>query len=500
MKPIYYFVALATVFGLGACNPNNLEVAPGNPTEASYFSSELDLEALIRGVYAKQSELYGFRAGNYVHAVYHLPGDDITTTGANPLETFATLQPNVGTLTNYYTSLYRIVYRANTALDKLNTVPDGVYQTAGLKDKHRGEALFMRGLAYFWLTNTFGTSPLRTDRLSSLDQVSAPSVAEGQLLDQAIRDFTEAASLLPESWTAQNLGRATSHAANGMLGKSLVFRGTIAKNTADFTAAAAALGKIKNRSLMANFADNFAADRENNAESLFEFQASQPANFDNVYLPDDFEPGGVGSTSGFWGFYEPNNSLLFGAPRFIATKKLLAAFDPADPRLAVTMNPATRDIRKYWTRDVKTTNPSASANNARILRYADALLLQAESLVQSGGSVADAIGFVNQVRTRARTMVAGGTVPANLATTLTAAQAMEAIRTERFLELAGEESHRWFDLRRWHKGGQINLTSGFDFSSDQPANFTFDANKNLLFPIPLSETDNNPNAKQNTGY
>ncbi|GAA4394520.1 hypothetical protein GCM10023187_00440 [Nibrella viscosa] len=39
---------------------------------------------------------------------------------------------------------------------------------------------------------------------------------------------------------------------------------------------------------MANFADNFAADRENNAESLYEFQASQPPDTDNVFLPDDF--------------------------------------------------------------------------------------------------------------------------------------------------------------------------------------------------------------------
>ncbi|RIV23954.1 RagB/SusD family nutrient uptake outer membrane protein [Fibrisoma montanum] len=500
MKSFLYSAVLALTLAMGACNPDNLEVAPGNPTESSFFTSELDFEALIRGVYAKQVELYGYRVGGYVHAVRHLPGDDITTTGANPLETFASLQPNVGTLTNYYTTLYRIIYRANTALDKINTVADGVYLTPGLKDRHRGEALFLRGLSYFWLANTFGTSPLRVERLNSLDQVAAPSATEGQLLDQAVKDFTEAASLLPEAWDARNAGRATSNAANGMLGKSLVFRGTINKTAADFTAAVAAFSKIRNRSLVANFADNFAADRENNAESLYEFQASQPPNTDNVFLSDDFEPGGVGTTSGWWGLFEPNNSLLFGTARFIATRKLLAAFDPADPRRDLTLNPTTRDIRKYWTRDQKTSNPGASANNARILRYADVLLLQAEAIVQSGGAVADAMALVNQVRTRARNMVPNGTVPANLPTTLTAAQAMDAIRNERLLELAGEESHRWFDLRRWHKGGQINLSSGFDFSSDQPTLLGFDANKHLLFPIPLAETDNNPNVKQNPGY
>lgn len=500
MKTIRYSAAFALIVMLGACDPDNLNVAPGNPTEASFFTSELDYEGLVRGVYAKLSELYGYRAGGWVHAVRHLPGDDITTTGANPLETFASLQPNVSTLSNYYLSLYRVIYRANTALDKIGSVSEGVYRTTGLKERHRGEVLFLRGMAYFWLANTFGTSPLRTDRLTSLEQVTSPSVKDGELLDQAIKDFTEAASLLPETWDARNAGRATSNAANGMLGKSLVFRGTINKTAADFTAALAAFTRLRNRSLVADFADNFAADRENNAESLFEYQASQPPGTDNVFLADDFEPGGVGSTSGYWGFFEPNNSLLFGAARFVATRKLLAAFDAADPRRDVTLNPANRDIRKYWTRDQKTSNPGASANNARILRYADVLLLQAEALVQSGGSVAEAIGLVNQVRTRARNMRTGGTVPANLPTTLTAAQAMDAIRTERLLELAGEESHRWFDLRRWHRGGQIDLGSSFDFSSDQPTQFGFDIAKHLLFPIPLSETDNNPEVKQNQGY
>jgi hypothetical protein len=497
IKPIACSIGLALT--LAACNPDNLNITPGNPTEETYFTAESDFEGIIRGVYAKQSELYGYRAGGYVHAVRHLPGDDITTTGANPMETFASLQPAVATLTNYYTSLYRIIYRANAALDKINTVADGVYRTAGLKDRHRGEALFMRGLCYFWLANTFGTSPLITERLESLDDVSVPSVNDGQLLEQAIKDFTEAAGLLPEAWDIGNAGRATSTAANGMLGKCLVFRATINKTSADYTAAIAAFSKIKNRVLVADFADNFAADRENNTESLFEFQASSTSN-DNTSLPDDFEPGGAGSVSGYWGFYEPGNPLWGGTARFIATKKLLAAFDPADPRLEVTINPATRDIRKYWTRDRKTTSSSASANNARILRYADVLLLQAEAIVQSGGSISDAIVLINQIRTRARNMKSSGTIPANLPTTMTAAEAILAIRTERFIELAGEESHRWFDLRRWHKGGQINLASGFDFSSDQPTQFGFDVNKNLLFPIPLSETDNNPNVKQNPGY
>jgi starch-binding outer membrane protein, SusD/RagB family len=500
MKRISIYILL--LLPLASCNESNLDITPGSPVESNFYKEEIDLDGLVRGIYAKQTELYNYRANGYVHAVRHLPGDDVTTVQTSPFETFATLQPNTGQLFQMYISLYRIVSRANTAIVKVNEAAEaGVYKTQGLKDYHLGEAYFMRGFAYFHLSNYFGTSPLNTERIT-LDNAYGNSVAEGELLNQAIKDFTEAAKLLPESWDIRSTGRATKNAAYGFLGKSLVFRGSIAKTAADYTAAIQAFDAIKGRSLMPDFSDNFDAKKENNVESLWEFQASQPPNNDNFFLAagDDFEQGGVGSTSAWWGIYQPGNAVLFGTPNYLATKKLAAAFDPADPRLERTLNPANRNIRKYWLSDQVTSRAGGSANNPRILRYADVLLLKAEALVQSGGLIAEAVLLINQIRTRARLLKAGGTVPADYnSAAATPAQVMEWIRTERLLELAGEESHRWFDLRRWHKGGQIDL-SKWDFSTDQVANFGFDANKHLLFPIPIQETDNNQNVKQNTGY
>ena len=66
---------------------------------------------------------------------------------------------------------------------------------------------------------------------------------------------------------------------------------------------------------------------------------------------------------------------------------------------------------------------------------------------------------------------------------------------ERFIELCGEEGHRWTDLRRWHAAGYINLGtwSATDFGYKYEAeNFDFDVNKHLLYPIPISELDRNP--------
>jgi hypothetical protein len=115
--------------------------------------------------------------------------------------------------------------------------------------------------------------------------------------------------------------------------------------------------------------------------------------------------------------------------------------------------------------------------------------------VQSNGSTAEAIDLINQVRTRAR---GTGTEPANFNTAETnRTTIMQWIMDERLRELAGE-GQRWFDLRRWHLQGIINLNSAF-FSSNTTGT-SFQAPKHLYFPIPTSETDVNPNVKQNEGY
>ena len=73
---------------------------------------------------------------------------------------------------------------------------------------------------------------------------------------------------------------------------------------------------------------------------------------------------------------------------------------------------------------------------------------------------------------------------------------MQWIMDERLRELAGE-GQRWFDLRRWHMQGVITLSSAF-FSSNLPV--SFQPEKHILFPIPTSELDVNPNVKQNPNY
>ncbi len=497
LKSTLVLLTISVCFVINSCDKNKLDLLPHGPTEQSYFTKEDDFTKAVLGVYAKMSDFFSYNGGGpQIHA-FLLPGDDITTNDNNEaFETFGPLQPSNGTLSGLFSQHYQLIARANVVLEKIAAAESGVYTTPGLDQFHKGETLFLRGYAYYNLWNFFGTAPLVTERVTNDNQFSPSGTTGTQLLDQAIADFSAAAGLLPATWDDANRGRVTTNSANGMLGKSLVFRASAANAAADYTAAIAAFNKISGASLISNFEDNFSFDTENNEESLFEYQASQAFGFDNVWLSNDFD-NAVGALSIFWGFYD-NNFALFGRSRFYVTDKVVNTFNVDDPRIAFTFDPADKTVKKYVTRDKKSQSGVASVNNYRILRYADVLLLRAEATLQSGGSTADAIGLINQVRARARN-ISGSMDPVDHSLGETdKAVIMQWIMDERLMELAGE-GQRWFDLRRWALGNIVTLSNDF-FSSNVSTNMNFQSPKNLNFPIPNSEIDVNPNVTQNPGY
>lgn len=497
--PILFFAS----FAYYSCDKSKLDLLPHGPTELVYFSTESEFTKAVFGVYAKLTDFYGWVSTNgdvgpaaTLMPIFLLPGDDITTNNSNEeFEQFGSLQASSGRVSNFFAAAYQLIARANVVLEKTAAVEEGVYTTPGLKDAHNGEALFLRGFAYYYLWNYFGTAPLNTARVTSTDQFTPPSTTGIQLLDQAIDDFTNAAALLPASWDEANKGRATKNAAYGFLGKCLVFRASATNAARDYTAAISAFNNISGVGLVPQFGDNFAFDTENNNESLFEFQASEaPGN--NIWLNNDFD-NAIGNLSISWNYYD--NQELYGTSRFYATTKLLNSFIADDPRRDLTLDPSDRTIRKYVARDKASLGwQHASVNNYRLLRFADVLLLKAEAIIQSGGATSEAIDLINQVRTRARNMEAGGTEPANYSASETNKETiMNWIINERLIELAGE-GQRWLDLRRWQMQGIISLDNAF-FSSNTTT-MSFQLPKHLLFPIPNSEIDVNPNVQQNQGY
>ena len=120
-----------------------------------------------------------------------------------------------------------------------------------------------------------------------------------------------------------------------------------------------------------------------------------------------------------------------------------------------------------------------SGINTHVLRYADVLLMLAECDIELGTDISGGLAFINDVRDRASVMAV------DYPLTLTQDQARDALRRERHIELAGEQS-RWFDLNRWGIAKQVLNAEHPAGPGQQPF-----LDKHVLLPIPTAERDAN---------
>jgi hypothetical protein len=529
MKKILLVISIMLVSVLGAifnsCDDKILDIVDPDITESDYFKTEDDFFRGIIGAYAKITDLYWFNNNAPLHGSWLLPGDDITVgaqgghDGNYGFDQFVQITPSTGALNDIWSALYQIINRATIVSLKCDEADASIFTDPDTKNIIKGEALFLRSWCYYKLWNTWGTAPLITTRITNFADVKTPNSKETELLDQAITDLTEASTLLPESWNAANSGRVFKGSAYGLLGKCLVFRACWNKKsdpaaaTSDYNAAIDAFNKITTRILVPNFGDNFDATKENNQESLFEFQASSQAGFENIWLANDFNQA-IGAMDNYLGYYT-QQWQWWGQCPYVPSNKLIAAFDPGDPRIDETFisiadpNYYGYQWAKYIKHDIEG-GFNTSMNNPRILRYADILLLKAEAVLKSGGSKSEAIGLINQIRARAR---GADSVPADFNTSESdESTIMQWIMDERLRELCGDDDHRWFDLKRWHYAGYIDLSNwdGSDgttgFSCSRPSSefrfhdFYTATQGNLWYPIPISEINSNNLVVQNPGY
>lgn len=519
MKIQYKFLGCIFLLVMGlSCDPERVDAPPLGNTEENYFANVIEFRNVMIGAYSKLYDYYHYNRGNYPNSLWLLPGDDLTQTQANrtPEELFdGQLNSTNSRLQLIFDSTYEMIQKTNVVIEKVNNVEYSNYEGADEITMMEGEALFLRGYAYFKLFNIYGNVPIITERLTA-ENTNTPKSDKIEVLAQVIEDTRAAIPILPENWEDNYRGRATKNSARGLLVKALVFRANYTGDMADHSEAISVFNDIS-ATLLPNYTDNFDSETENNAESLFEIQAAAPTAINNMYLNNSGGWRGVEDMSVYRGMMAPagtGQSSDGAGTRFIITNKLLSGFGN-DARISFFLreddNEEGRIFQKYTLPelDERLAPHSTSINNERVLRYADIKLLIAEAHLKTGNT-SEAIEHVNDVRTRARNWGAesgegDGSMPENYPTSETnTSTIMEWIMNERFVELAGE-GHRWWDLKRWHEAGDIDLTgwTGSDahFSTNLASPVQFDVNKHLLFPIPQTEISRNDQILDNNpGY
>jgi hypothetical protein len=375
---------------------------------------------------------------------------------------------------------YTAIARFNTILDKIG----GVTMDETLKNRYIAEAKFLRALVYFNLVRTFGDVPLIVKSISNPDEgYEYGRAPKADVYAQIEKDLTEAESVLPVSYATTDIGRATRGAAKALLGKVYLTENKYAP-------AATKLKEVIDLGvydILPNYADVFRVSNKNNKESVFDVQ---------------YKSGGAGEGNAWPNSFAPENSgnavIAFGGGgNNQPTADLVNAYEAGDKRKDISLATSYTNangqtipynfVKKYV--DTPVANGD-NGNNIPVIRYADVLLMYAESLNEVGYQAAgDALTNLNRIRTRAGLT---GKTAANIPTQ----QAFRlAIEQERRVEFAFE-GHRWYDLVR--TGRAITVLNS---KKDQIRLVNTLTENNLVDPIPQNQIDiNKAKISQNPGY
>jgi len=567
MKNLKYikltFMAFAVVImSTVSCSDEFLEVAPAGSLSASELSSLSGLEGTLIAAYAQLLGRNGFYTGSDNWFWGSVMGGDAnkgTDAGdqsqMNEIQYYA-VQTNNASVLQKYASLYEGVARTNAVLALV-----AIAETVGDDDKTRisAEARFLRAHYYFELKKIFNNTPYVDENWDEITPVSNNQ----DLFSFIEADFQFAIANLPA--TQSDAGRANKSAAIAYLGKTYLHQAKYAdaKGQFDQVVGVGVTASGETYGLLPNYANAFRSTFDNSSESVFAAQAA--ANTGNVGNANpamvlNFPHGSTGPArpGGCCGFNQPSQELVNSyrtngglplpegtwnnAGEAVGSDVGLQSADPhtvdskpIDPR--VDHSVGRRDIPYLdwgphpgfdWIRnqpnggpyspkkfiyyqggigvenDVSSWTPGYTAVNVNIIRYADLLLMAAEAEIMLGNTQAG-IDLINQVRARAASSLIPGS-PANYVCgeyAAVPADPVEALRTERKLELSGE-GHRFFDLVRWGIAAET-LNAYLDYETQfipELIGASFTAGKNEYLPIPQNEIDlqGTDVLTQNPGY
>jgi hypothetical protein len=483
------FLATTLLVFTGSCKKDFIDIKPnGQFLTQNYYADRSQAYAGLVAAY----DVMRKNAGGFENMITMMnagsddnyAGGGGATDGAG-IQGFSNYTLNANIIPrSFWSDHYQGVFRANILLQKLPDVP----MDAAEKTRFIAETKALRATYYFNLVRMFKNIPLLTEPLSTADIYTVTQATPAAVYAQIEKDLNEAIPNLPATVPlATEAGRFTQGAAQAMLGKVYLYDNKKAEAAAQLAQVNGATPGQPNQygnKLLTNFADLWVFTNKFNSESLLEAVHTNQSNADWGFWGSSADEGNTASqmvgprsyskvgpnapdiyTSG-WSFNvwtQDFYDLIKNDPRFPATvldMKALAAAGEA--RYIEGYQNTGYFLMKFIPRktDIRTGGGAVELNfqqNDYIIRLADTYLLEAEAL---GGTGSRAQALLDAVRAR----VGLPSVPVS----------MDAIKTERRLELAGE-GHRFFDLVRW---------------GDAPAKLGsrgFVTGKNEVFPIPQRE-------------
>ncbi len=526
------------------------------------YSSPDGVQAVLNSCYGYLSQSNGY--GGYLHMLlsWHSPTMQLQNRASEYMVGLATMNvaTDNSTAQYVYTGAYQTINTVNDLLSNIALCD----MDSGERNRIEGEARLLRALSYFNLARIFGAVPFVDRPATSIDESHRPRTDIGKIYGLILSDLDTAFALLPEKGGNPH-GRPHKWAAKALTAKVYValacikehpgepfdadlFEGSAAEYWQAAYDNAKAVYDEQVYSLVPNFADLWVYTNKHTDESIFECEmnyATGGCPFMYRYLPGYWEGLPLTNSSNNYGQIRPSREAWDEHnDRYPGDWREECTYLDYEYKCNTVVENESYKGRQYYiypytkkgypdqeNKEIKYeylpylrkwVDPTFTAGNANcnfiVYRYADLLLTLAEAANELGGAyTAEAVGYVNEVLSRARN--ASDRMrqePADWSGGMSQDELRERLRIERRCELKGE-LHEWFDLRRFgvaylqrmivvHNERLDRALEEETFFKDYDYVLPDDyesVKKNMLLPFPNAEISANYNISatdQNYGY
>ncbi len=455
VRNLHIGVMMTIALLLSSCEKYvDLDVSPDKLTVEDTYSTDASATSAVLALYSYYPTTYCVGYFSYLGGIY---SDELQYTGSTA-ELMQFGQSSVST-TNSNNENYLWIYPFQV-IRQANLTIAGVTNSATIttaaKNQLLGESKFFRAWLNFNMVNYLGDIPLAVNT-SELENAYLPRSTTEAVYTQIVSDLKDAQSTLPEAYagTAAMKLRVNKWAATALLARTYLYQKDYANAEAQATQVISS-GVYSMTALSNAFINT-------STETILQFSTLYGA-------------------STFGGTYRTSAATLT-PPTYVLQADFMKSFETGDNRKTAWVDSIAYNGVKYY-RILKykqnTATATATGNEYNvILRLAEQYLIRAEARAQQG-NITGAQADLNVVRTRAGL---AGTTAASQPDLLT------AILNERKVELFGEYSQRWFDLKRTGKADAVMSALRSTWKST-----------NVLMPIPYNQILLNDKLTQNPGY
>jgi len=479
------YLVLIALFLMSACEEVLDLESLTEPTDATFFSNEQELDLALTGVYRSVLWTSGYNLP--MQAVMDNAATDIGLvrggfTGFDELGA-GVHSASTGGFKNIYSDLYTGIGRANNLLVNMDRAKDEVPEAAF--NEIKGQALVLRAYYYHYLIELFGDVPFTESLAKSPEEALLPRTSKATIAASLLTDLETAAGLLPA--TQSDPGRITSGFALGLRTRIALYNGLFVE------AAASAKTVIDNKKfdLHPDYEELFTKKGESSSEIMFvmpfmegfattQFPRAQGSRNKSGYstvVPTQSMIDSYEATDGLpideSVVYDPKNPFDNRDPRLkasIITPQSEWAgliFESHPDSLTVQLadgsnggsNKDSRVViwpaafcgylwKKYTDEEAQLISQTFSDQNFTLMRFAEVLLNYAEAKIEQNSIDATVLTAINRVRARAYGVDVTDTGNYPEITTTDQAELRKVIRRERKVEFANE-GLRLFDIRRW---------------------------------------------------